>query len=85
MITHYNGSRGPMEIATMPLPYAQNAVNKLRRERTNSSRDAEIAALDAHISKLSEDLAERQDIEPLEPSPQTDAGGADLDVSEILL
>lgn len=50
MTEHYNGSRGPMEIASMPVPYAQNALAKLQRERTDDSRDAEIQALSDYIA-----------------------------------
>lgn len=60
MTTHYQSSKGPMEIASMPLRYATNAADKLRHERINDSRDAEIQALDAHIAKVSEEIAEQQ-------------------------
>jgi len=43
-----------MEIASMPLPYAQNALSKLQREREDDSRDAEIDALAAHIAAAAE-------------------------------
>lgn len=59
MVTHYNGSKGPMEIAAMPLRYANNALTKLRYMREDDSRDAEIEALAAHVAKLSEEMAER--------------------------
>lgn len=59
MATHYLGSRGPVEIAAMPLRYAGNALDKLRREREDDSRDAEIDALAGHVAKLSEEMAER--------------------------
>lgn len=58
MTTHYNGSKGPIEIGTMPLRYASNALGKLQRERLDDSRDAEIEALSAHVAKLSEEMAE---------------------------
>ena len=58
MTTHYASSKGPVEIATMPLRYAQNAHDKLRRERINDSRDAEIAALADHIARVSEEIAQ---------------------------
>ena len=57
-ITHYEGSRGLVEIATMPLPYASNALAKLQREAP--FRVAEIEALSAHVARLSEESAERQ-------------------------
>lgn len=41
--THYQGSRGPMEIATMPLPYLENALAKLEREQPE--RTGEIEAM----------------------------------------
>jgi hypothetical protein len=59
-VTHYNGSRGLVAIATMPLPYASNALHKLERERLDDSRDAEISALRQHVAKLQEEAAERQ-------------------------
>jgi len=54
MTVQYQGSRGPMEIASMPLPYAQNALAKLQREREDGTRDAEIEALAAHIAAAAE-------------------------------
>jgi hypothetical protein len=50
MLTHYQSSKGPLEIATMPLSYAKNARNKLAR--TEPERTAEIEALSAHVEKL---------------------------------
>jgi hypothetical protein len=47
-VTHYQGSKGPMEIATMPLPYLRNALDKLKREGA-PGREAEIAAMDARL------------------------------------
>jgi len=47
----YQSSTGPVEIATMPLSYAKNALNKLLR--TEPERDAEIEALEAHVKRLS--------------------------------
>lgn len=49
-MTTYNGSKGPVEIATMPLSFARNAMNKLMR--TEPERTAEIDALTAHVEKL---------------------------------
>lgn len=60
MTTHYNGSRGPQEIASMPLRYANNALAKLKRERVDASRDGEIEALAAHIAEQSEAIVESQ-------------------------
>lgn len=50
MTTTYQSSKGEVEISTMPLSYAKNAVNKLRR--TEPERTAEIAALQAHVDAL---------------------------------
>ena len=58
-VTHYNGSKGPVEISTMPLRYASNALDKLVRERTSEVRDPEIAALTEHVARLQEEAAER--------------------------
>lgn len=60
MTTHYQGSRGPMEIAAMPFPYASNALAKLRRERVDASRDAEIEALASHVATLEAQHAEAE-------------------------
>lgn len=49
----YKSSKGDKEIATMPLSYAKNALNKLLR--TEPERTAEIEALQAHVDKLSAD------------------------------
>lgn len=49
-MTMYQGSKGPVEIATMPLSFAKNAMNKLLR--TEPERTAEIEALTAHVEKL---------------------------------
>lgn len=58
MTTHYNGSRGPMEIAAMPYPYLQNAYDKLVRERKDESRDGEIEAMKARLAELAEEEVE---------------------------
>ena len=47
----YQSSKGPVDIETMPLSYAKNALNKLRRGEPE--RTAEIEALDAHVTTLS--------------------------------
>lgn len=60
MTMHYNSSKGPVEIASMPLRYATNAHDKLKRERTDDSRDAEIKALADHIARVSEEVAQQQ-------------------------
>ncbi|MDF2382445.1 hypothetical protein JMG10_13265 [Nostoc ellipsosporum NOK] len=46
----YQSSKGAVEIDTMPLPYAANALAKL--QRTEPTRTAEIDALQAHVDKL---------------------------------
>lgn len=46
----YQSSKGAVEISTMPLSYAKNALNKLTR--TEPGRTAEIKALQAHVDKL---------------------------------
>lgn len=46
----YQSSKGPVEIDAMPLPYARNALGKLRR--SEPERAAEIEALQAHVDKL---------------------------------
>ncbi len=50
MTTTYNGSRGPVEIATMNGKHAATAAAKLRREEP--SRVAEIDALESHSAKM---------------------------------
>lgn len=50
MTTTYQSSKGTVEISTMPLSYAKNALGKLRR--TEPERIAEIEALAAHVEKL---------------------------------
>lgn len=50
MKTHYKSSKGPVPIADMPLRYATNALNKLRREAPE--RTAEIEAIAAHVAAL---------------------------------
>ncbi|GAM06359.1 hypothetical protein [Novosphingobium sp. MBES04] len=50
MLTHYKSSKGPVEIATMPLRYAKNARDKL--VRGEPERAEEIDVLTAHIEKL---------------------------------
>lgn len=69
----YQSSKGAVEIDTMPLSYAKNALNKLRR--TEPERTAEIEALDAHVTKLvaaatEESLNPRAVIGGNEPPPE---------------
>lgn len=67
--TVYQSSKGPKAIADLPLPYAQNALAKLQRERVDASRDAEIEAIAAHVARLSEEIAEAQTSEAVEAAP----------------
>ena len=53
----YQSSKGPVEIATMPLSYAKNARNKL--QRNEPERTAEIEALTAHVEKLEAEATEQ--------------------------
>lgn len=52
MTTHYHGSKGPVEIAAMNPHHLASAHAKLVRERTNESRDPEIAAMAARLAEL---------------------------------
>lgn len=57
MTTHYHSSsRGPVEIASMPLRHARNARAKLQREEP--WRLDEIEALSAHVARLEAEEAE---------------------------
>lgn len=59
--THYHSSsKGPVEISSMNLRHAENALGVLQRNRQDDSRDAEIEALSAHIAKLNEEYAQQQ-------------------------
>ncbi|MGA0604918.1 hypothetical protein ACO2Q0_02875 [Phenylobacterium sp. VNQ135] len=59
--THYNSSsKGPVEISSMNLRHATNALFALQRNRQDDSRDAEIEALQAHVTKLSEEAVQQQ-------------------------
>ena len=71
----YQSSKGPVAIDTMPLSYAKNALNKLRR--TEPDRTAEIDALDAHVTKLTDEATEaalnpRAQIGGNEPPPEAE-------------
>lgn len=46
----YKSSKGPVEISTMPLRHATNALNKLTREEPG--RREEIEALEKHVAEL---------------------------------
>lgn len=56
--THYAGSKGPVEIASMPHTYAAKALAKLERDEPH--RLEEITAIRGHIAKLDEAYAEQQ-------------------------
>ncbi|WP_374412681.1 hypothetical protein [Novosphingobium colocasiae] len=74
----YQSSKGPVEIDTMPLSYALNAMKKL--QRTEPERVAEIEALKAHTDRLSAEA----EAKALNPQPREavigDNGGPALDV-----
>ncbi len=53
----YKSSKGEVEISTMPISYAKNALNKLRR--TEPDRTAEIEALAAHVGAAEAEATER--------------------------
>jgi hypothetical protein len=63
----YQSSKGGVEISTMPLSYAKNALNKLNR--TEPERAAEIAALTEHVEKLSAEATEKS------LNPRAEIGG----------
>jgi hypothetical protein len=52
----YQSSKGPVEIATMPLRYARNALDKLMRDEPG--RAGEIATLGEHVAKLAKAMDE---------------------------
>jgi hypothetical protein len=51
MTLHYQGSKGPVAIASMPYPHLRNALEKLQREGA-PDRQAEIAAMSARLAHL---------------------------------
>lgn len=53
MVTHYNGSKGPMLISAMPYSYLKNARDKLVREQPD--RSDEIEAMTARLTELEVD------------------------------
>lgn len=65
----YKSSKGEVEISTMPLSYALNALRKL--QRTEPERAAEIEALKAHTDKL----ATEAETAALNPEPRDAAIG----------
>jgi hypothetical protein len=74
MLTHYQSSKGPLAIAGMPLRYANNALNKLRRDEPE--RADEIKALAAHCAKLE---AETETAPEPRDAVMGDNGGPALD------
>lgn len=58
-VTHYHGSRGPMEIASMPHSYLVNAHDKLVRDG-DPDRKPEIDAMRAQIALNNEAYAEAE-------------------------
>lgn len=53
----YKSSKGPVEISTMPLSYAKNAMNKL--VRGEPERTTEIEALRTHVEALEAEAIEK--------------------------
>lgn len=53
-VTHYNGSKGPVLIESMPYPHLANAAEKLRRANDPTRAD-ELAAMDARLAEAAED------------------------------
>lgn len=66
MVTHYQSSKGPLEIAAMPFPYLSNAYAKLQRE-DDGSRTAELDAMGKRLAELAE--------ETIEANPRAVIGG----------
>lgn len=57
--THYKGSRGPQEIASMPHSYLSNAYDKLVRE-ADPEREPERQAMARQIAANNEAFAEAE-------------------------
>lgn len=55
MTSHYHGSKGPVEIAAMNPHHLASAHAKLVRERTNETRDPEIAAMAKRLAELADE------------------------------
>lgn len=66
MITHYQSSKGPVAIATMPFPYLQNAHDKLVREG-DPSRQAEVDAMAVRLAELEAEHAKESAVEDANP------------------
>lgn len=88
----YKSSKGEVEIATMPLSYAKNALNKLIR--SEPERTAEIEALQAHVDTLASAAADEamnpravigDNNPPEEPAPVvTGRTAIDVHVADLL-
>ncbi|MBF5091945.1 hypothetical protein F1640_18490 [Novosphingobium sp. NBM11] len=77
-VTHYKSSKGAVVIADMPLRYATNALNKLRRDEPE--RADEIEALAAHVDRLgAEEAAKAEQAEPDQPSMIGHNGGPQVE------
>lgn len=74
----YKSSKGEVEIDTMPLSYAKNALNKLRR--TEPERAAEIDALDSHVAKLEAEAIEKNTAPQPREAVIGDNGGPAIEV-----
>lgn len=68
----YQSSKGPVAIDTMPISYAKNALNKLRRNEPE--RTAEIDALNAHVEKLTAETTAGHDA-AADENPRAVIGG----------
>lgn len=58
--THYQGSKGPVEIETMPFPHLNSALAKLLRDRIGDERQDEVDAMSARLAVLNEQHLESQ-------------------------
>lgn len=90
-MTMYLSSKGAVPIATMPFPYATNALKKLNRE--SPERIEEIKALTEHIAKLEAEGPDNSravvgdNQPPEEPAPAVKISGReaiDAHVSDLL-
>ena len=64
MTTHYNGSRGPVEIAKMAYPHLRSARDKLIREGYATERADEIAAMSERLDALDAEHAAEAQTQP---------------------
>jgi len=71
MTTIYNGSKGPVEIATMAYRHLVSAHAKLIRDGLEKERAPEIAAMAARIAELDAEYAASQEAAAqAEPAPE---------------